>query len=227
MSEQYGCKIMCIVAHQDDEAQAAGAVLRETRQGNKVVVVWMTNGAKGWTLPGEITREEVIAVRRKEAEAALELLGAEGCFLDYEDGELAYEPETIKRVAKVIREYRPEIIVTHGTDTWHNDHNATSRIVTSAVSMASSRMTDLGSPRHITKSLYYFVVSRDAKPDFFLDISDMLEEKVAVRTIHKSQFPDSAEERYRAMAVVWGLEAWVKYAEAYQEPRKRVVQALP
>lgn len=218
---------MCVVAHEDDEAQAAGAILRETRLGNKAVVVWMTNGAKGWTLPGEITREEVIAVRRKEAEDALGLLDAEGIFLDYEDGELECDRETVRRVAKVIREHRPEIVVTHGTDTWHSDHNATSRIVTEAVRMASARMVDLGIPKHVVRALYYFAVSRDSRPDFFLDISDLLEEKIAVRTIHKSQFPDSAEERYRAMAVVWGKEAWVKYAEAYQEPQKRVVDRLP
>ena len=47
------CRLMCIVAHPDDEAQCAGAILRETPQGEWAVVVWMTNGSKGWSLREE------------------------------------------------------------------------------------------------------------------------------------------------------------------------------
>lgn len=227
MTRRRQCKLMCIVAHPDDEAQCAGAILRETRQGEWAVVVWMTNGSKGWSLPEKPEHEKVIAVRREEAKAALHILGAEGYWLDYEDSELSYNTDTILRVASVIRQYRPKIVVTHAQDTWHPDHQATSRIVTEAVRMAANQNAVLELPPHRTKSLYYFVANRQVQPDFFLDVSDLMDDKLAARTIHESQFPKAAQERYRAMATIWGSEAGVKYAEAYLEPQKRTVLRLP
>jgi len=218
---------MCIVAHPDDEAQCAGAILRETRQGEWAVVVWMTNGSKGWSLPDTPDHEKVIAVRREEAKAALHILGAEGYWLDYEDSELTYNYDTILRVATIIRQYRPKIVITHGVDTWHPDHQTTSRIVTEAVRLAGNELTLPTVPHHHVKSLYYFVANRQVQPDFFLDVTDLMEDKIAVRIIHESQFPKVAEERYRAMAAIWGAEAGVKYAEAYLETRKRTLLRLP
>lgn len=227
MTKRRQCKLMCIVAHPDDEGQCAGAIMRETRQDEWAVVVWMTNGAKGWSLPEKADHEKVIAVRREEAKAALQILGAEGYWLDYEDSELAYNADVVLRVASVIRQYRPKIVITHAQDTWHPDHQATSRIVTEAVRLSGSRLTMPEQPPHHVKSLYYFVGNRQTQPDFFLDVSDLMDDKLAARTIHESQFPKVAEERYRAMATIWGAEAGVKYAEAYLEPRKRTVLRLP
>lgn len=221
-----GCRIMAIVAHQDDEAQAAGAILRETMQGDRAVVVWMTNGCRGWCLAKEVTQDQVVEIRRKEAEAALEILGAEGCRLDYNDSELEYNQKSILLVAECIRRYRPEIVVTHAQDTYHHDHVTTSRIVTEAVRRAGSRLTMEEIPSHHVKSLYYFAVNPATKPDLFLDITDLLEQKIAVRVAHKTQFPDEAEERFRAMAVIWGRQAGVRYAEAYLAAQKRAIERL-
>lgn len=225
--KKYECKIMAIVAHQDDEAQCAGAIMRETRSGERCVVTWMTNGCLGWALPTEVTREEIIEVRRKEARLALDILGAEGRWLDYNDSELELNQDSILKTASVIRECKPEIVITHAQDTWHPDHITTSRIATEAVRRAGNPYTLEGIPAHDVRAIYYFAVNPASKPDLFLDISDLLEEKIAVRTIHKSQFPDEAEERYRAMAVIWGRQAGVKYAEAYFEAQKQPVARLP
>lgn len=227
MTKRRQCKLMCIVAHPDDEGQCAGAIMRETRQGEWAVVVWMTNGDKGWSLPDTPDHDTVIAVRREEAKAALHILGAEGYWLDYEDSELAYNPDTVLRVASIIRQYRPKIVVTHGQDTWHTDHQATSRIVTEAVRMAENRLVLAELQPHSVKSLYHFVANRKVEPDFFLDVSDIMDDKIAARAIHESQFPKVAQERYRAMATIWGAEAGVKYAEAYLEPKKRTLLRLP
>ncbi len=60
--------------------------------------------------------DKVIAVRHEEAKATLQILGAEAYWLDYEDYELSCNADVVLRVARVIRQYRPGIVVTHAQE---------------------------------------------------------------------------------------------------------------
>ena len=111
--EQWSGKtIMVVCAHQDDEIQLTGTMAMLIRNGNRILIVYYTNGNKG-TQDLEMTSERLARIRKAEAEAANGLVGIpreDLIFLGHDDGELEYVPrkELCGQVARLIRMYRPE-----------------------------------------------------------------------------------------------------------------------
>ena len=127
--------LLAVFAHPDDESNAAGGTLaRYAREGANVVLVSATRGELG--IPGLAT-DAAGAVRERELRAASAALGAcEVRFLGYRDGELAHadEREAVARLAALLREIKPQVVVTFGPDgiSGHADHVAVSRWMTAA-----------------------------------------------------------------------------------------------
>jgi LmbE family N-acetylglucosaminyl deacetylase len=119
-----------IVAHPDDEAIGAGALMRDLPG---VVVVHVTDGAPkridAVRRNGHETREEYARARRDEVLAALRLVGIPADrirSLGYVDGEAALRLVEISyAVAGLLDELRPEVVLTHPYEGGHTDHDAT------------------------------------------------------------------------------------------------------
>ena len=105
--------IMVLSAHPDDaEFGVAGTVARWTREGRQVVYVICTNGDKG-TTDRRLAPAQLSEIRQKEQQAAARVLGVrEVVFLGYTDQSLEDTPEIRKQVVRLIRIYRPNILVT-------------------------------------------------------------------------------------------------------------------
>lgn len=162
-------KLLCVLAHPDDEALGNGGILAKyAAEGIETYLVTATKGERGW--PGDASDypgEEALGKRRKaELLAAAQVLGLRHVkMLDYIDGELDQAPatEVVGQIVEQIRWIRPEVVITFGPDGGygHPDHIAISQFTTAALVEAASSDSpyhrDL--PPHRVSKLYYMVVS--------------------------------------------------------------------
>lgn len=131
--------LLGIFPHPDDESYAAGGTLaKASAAGAGVYVLCATRGGAGQNRTGEPAGGETLGdVREQELAAACAALGVHPPrVLDYPDGTLSTVdlPEAVGRVVQVIRELRPDVVVTLGADGvyGHPDHIALHKIVTPA-----------------------------------------------------------------------------------------------
>jgi LmbE family N-acetylglucosaminyl deacetylase len=137
--------VLTVWAHPDDEAYLAGGVLAALRDhGHRAVCVTATRGEAADPKATPAERAELAAVRTRELEAALGLLGvAEHHWLDLPDGGCAdVDPDVpVGRLLALVDEARPDTVLTFGPDgfTGHPDHRAVSRWVDQAVRRSATR----------------------------------------------------------------------------------------
>ena len=103
--------IAVIGAHAGDAELMAGGIAAEAiSQGLEVYFIHMTLGEKGHPT---LSPKEYGEQKRKEALLVAEKIGAKVIFMPYKDGELYYNERTIIEIAKVLREIRPKVVITH------------------------------------------------------------------------------------------------------------------
>jgi LmbE family N-acetylglucosaminyl deacetylase len=123
-------KLVVIVAHPDDEAIGAGAVLREF---TNVTVVHVTDGAPNddayAARKGFPSRDQYAEARRREVVAALGVIGIPESRIrgwGFVDGEAAWHlVELCHKVAELFEELRPDVVITHPYEGGHSDHDST------------------------------------------------------------------------------------------------------
>lgn len=216
--------ILVFSPHFDDESVGCGgAIARHVAEGDHVAVVFMTRGDTGNTTPGrEATPEQNEQIRKREADEALKVLGVQNRdYLDLSDGFMHWEAETVKRVAAMIRKYRPEIIYAPHPDEDHNDHKVTWRLVSDAVPRAAwSAFPELGEPWYCAELRGYEIWTPISAPNFYINISEYVEIKSQAILKYTSQacqiYNDAllGLNRYRG-----AMGAGVQYAEAFIRQR--------
>lgn len=162
-------KLMCILAHPDDESLGNGGILaRYAAEGVETYLVTATRGERGWTdserdYPGL----EALGKRREaELRAAASVLGIHRVeFLDYIDGDLDQAPaaEVVAKIALHLRRVKPDVVVTFGPDGayGHPDHVAIGQFTTAAIVKAASpnSLYSRDLTPHCVSKLYYMVAS--------------------------------------------------------------------
>src|SRR5438874_288590 len=128
-------RLLIIGAHPDDADYAAGGLAALYRAAGHVVkMVSLTNGDAGHhRQPGPALAER----RRREAAAAGAVIGATYDLLDNHDGELLPTLENRCRVIRLIRSFRPDLVLTHRPNDYHPDHRYTSQLVQDAAYMVT------------------------------------------------------------------------------------------
>ena len=213
-------RALALGAHPDDvELAAGGLVAAWTRAGVHVELACFTAGEKGSSDPGA-DPAEVARVRRAEAEAAAAVLGAAGVhFLGAVDGELEATLPMRLAVASLVRSVRPDVVVGH--DPWrrwllHPDHRAAGLLTVDGVVAARDPLYARGSglPAHRPHTVLLF--GTDA-PDEVVDITAVLDRKLAAVRAHASQTPDPEEtdRRLRTWAAAVGARFGLPAAEAF------------
>lgn len=120
--------IMFIGAHPDDpDALGGGTAMLYRALGHQVTMVSMTDGGAGHHL---MTREELVARRAKEAQAAAKVMDVEYLILPIPDAGLLPTLENRDMLIRLIREKQPDLIITHRPVDYHPDHRYTSQLVT-------------------------------------------------------------------------------------------------
>ncbi|MFC2069601.1 PIG-L deacetylase family protein [Chloroflexota bacterium] len=210
------------IPHPDDaELRMAGAVARWTREGKDVIYVICTNGDKGSSDPDTIP-EELARIREQEQLAAAEILGLrEVIFLRYPDQNLENTPELRKELVRLIRTYKPEIVVTvdHSSFYIHRDHRITTQVTMDAVfpiagTIAYTDLLEQGLYPHKVKEILF---CGSENPNYFIDITDTIDLKIAALRCHESQVGDRPQfgEMVRERAKMSAQGQDYKFAEGF------------
>ncbi len=217
---------MVVTPHPDDaEFGAAGMVASWVKQGREVVYVVCSNGDKGSSDP-DMTSERLAEIRKREQQEAARVLGVrEVVFLGYPDGGLEDTPDFRGALVRLIRKYRPEVVITadpYRKYLWHRDHRITGRVALDAVFPYAR--DHLSYPEHKAEGLEPHSVKEvllwgSEEPDTFIDVSDTFDVKMAALGCHASQvgqYWDIIEERMKDRAQKMGETQDLPLAEAFR-----------
>ena len=220
----------------DTEWGIGGTVARMAAEGKDVVYVVATNGDKGHMDPN-IMPDELAKMREQEQLKAAKILGVrEVVFLRHPDLGLEYTMEFRKEILRLLFTYRPHTVATcdpyqHVRYMTNRDHRILGRIVLDAVwptSLAPNAYRDLleeGYRTHIAKEILLW---QTPEPNFYYDISDYFETKMAAFCSHPSQIGDPVlpefADRIRETAEAAAKKTGCRYAEAFY--REDVLQRL-
>jgi len=176
-SSQKPGKIMAIAAHPGDGLFTMGAVLaQQISQGGAGILLSLSLGEKG--APKDIPVQRYGEMQRSATDKATRLLGAEAAFLTYPDAEIPFNEESTLAVCDVIREHKPDVIVTHWSGSWHKDHQNCHLIVRDAGFYAGLATLVRSRPPHPVSKVFYADNWEDATnfvPDTYLDIEAIYE----------------------------------------------------
>ena len=188
-------RAFALAAHPDDiEFQMAGTLILLSRAGFEIHYMTIANGSCGTV---QYSKEEIIAMRRSEAQAAAASIGAVFHESLVDDLAIYYEPGLLARVAAVMREVAPEILLLQSPQDYMEDHQNAVRLgVTAAFAreMPNFPTNPQRDPVAGPVTVYHAQPhgNRDplrqlVYPDLFIDISEVLAEKRAMLSKHASQ----------------------------------------
>lgn len=186
--------ILAFGAHPDDvELGCAGTLAKEISLGRKVGIIDLTEGELG-------TRGSV-EIRYKEATKASEILGISFREnLKMRDGFFKNDEEHQMQVIKMIRKYRPKIVLCNAIEDRHIDHGKGAKLVSDACFLSGLKQIETvldGEKQEAWRPnvVYHYIQWKDLKPDFVVDITGFMDKKVQAIMAYDSQFynPNSDE----------------------------------
>ena len=181
--------ILAIGAHPDDiELSCSGTLAKEVERGKKVGILDLTRGELGTRGTAE--------TRDQEAKDAAEILGVRmRKNLEFSDGFFSNNTAHQLEVIKVLRKYRPEVVLCNAIHDRHIDHGKGSRLVSDACFLSGLKKIETiyegnfqneWRPKHV----YHYIQWYDIEPDFVVDISGFMEKKLESVKAYKTQFFD-------------------------------------
>jgi bacillithiol biosynthesis deacetylase BshB1 len=241
-----GLDILAIAAHRDDvEQTCGGTLLKSALQGKRTGILDLTQGELGTRGSAED--------RKNEAEAAAAILKVSWrSALDIPDGRVENTWENRLKIARVIREQRPRVVILPYWKGRHPDHYTCSVVGYEACFLAgltkladSAETKRAGMNEHFAKlkphrpfKIVYATLYYDIRPSFVVDITAQFEARLESIYAYKTQFSDQEagkndfpahaeiRDRVAAMAGYYGLFAGVKYAEPFLQKEIGLVEDL-
>lgn len=226
-------RVLVVMAHPDDpEFTSAGTIARWTDAGAVTVYVIVTDGSKG-SNDRTMTADRLASVRQREQRAAAAQLGVgEIAFLGHPDGEIVPDIPLRHAIARQVRRYRPDVVITHDPSTYyfdayinHPDHRAAGQAALEAVFPtardwlnAPHLLADEGLEPHAVSEVW---LAGSREPDTWIDIGPTFDRKLAALREHVSQIPDmtALAERLRHRSASIAEGHGMELAEAF----KRIV----
>lgn len=173
LTDRKEMRILTIGAHAADQELAAGMIVAKyTAAGHKAFMLSLTPGEKGHPT---LTAEEYAEQKRREAAECCRKLGAEAIVLDYKDAELPYNDEVSLEVCDIIRDIKPDVIITHWQNSMHRDHRHAHKIAMDAAFFAALKRIERGKPAHWTRRIFFSENWEDMEgyePDIYVQISE-------------------------------------------------------
>ncbi|MFM1917725.1 MAG: hypothetical protein RJB01_1240 [Actinomycetota bacterium] len=226
-------RLLVVTAHPDDvDFGAAGTVGLWTRSGIEVSYAIITNGDAGGFDPA-IDRAEIPGIRQAEQRAAGAVVGVSDIhFLNYRDGELTVTHGLRRDISRVIRQVRPQRMLIQSPDrNWeriqasHPDHLAAGEAALCAIYpdarnpfAHTSLLQDEGLEEWTVPEVW---IMASPSPNHYVDITDVMDIKLAAIHAHASQLPDPAaiDQRVRMWTKTTAAEAGLgpdRNCEAFQ-----------
>jgi bacillithiol biosynthesis deacetylase BshB1 len=240
--------ILALAAHRDDvEQTCGGTLLRMAQKGHRTGILDLTQGEMG-------TRGSADEREREAGEAAKILSVAWREALDIPDGRVENTWENRLKVARIIREQRPRVVILPYWKGRHPDHYTASILGYEACFLAGLAKLDVnqnvsahlsfgeatgaGGAPHRPFKIVYATLYYDVRPTFVVDITEQFEARFQSLMAYKTQFSDQeagkdlfpaqAEIRARieAMARFYGMLGGVEFAEPFLQKEVGLVEDL-
>ncbi|QXP74754.1 bacillithiol biosynthesis deacetylase BshB1 [Tenacibaculum sp. HL-MS23] len=230
--------ILAFGAHPDDVELGCGATIaKEISLGKKVGIVDLTRGELGTRGSADI--------RDREAANSAEILGVSVREnLGFADGFFINDKERQLAIVKMIRKYKPDIVLCNAIDDRHIDHPKGSKVVSDACFLSGLMKIETELDGELQekwrpKQVYHYIQWKNIEPDFVVDVTGFMDKKEASVLAYSSQFfdPTSNEPEtpitsknftdsinYRAKDL--GRLIGVDYAEGFTSERYVAVENL-
>jgi bacillithiol biosynthesis deacetylase BshB1 len=230
--------ILAFGAHPDDvELGASGTIAKEVALGKKVGIIDLTRGELGSRGSAEI--------RDKEAKKGAEILGVSVREnLGFRDGFFVNDENHQIEIIKMIRKYKPEIVLCNTINDRHIDHGKASKLVSDACFLSGliKIETSLNGEKQEhwrPKQVYHYIQWANIEPDFVVDITGFMDIKMDSVLAYNSQFYDANSNepvtpitsknfldsiKYRAQDL--GRLVEVEFAEGFTVERYLAVNSL-
>jgi bacillithiol biosynthesis deacetylase BshB1 len=181
--------ILAFGAHPDDvEISCSGTLLKHIAMGKTVGIIDLTQGELG-------TRGSA-PLRLQEAEAARQLLGVSiRENLAMLDGFFEVNQENKLKVVKMIRKYRPQLVLANSIHDRHPDHGRASQLVSEACFLAGlpkveTALNGIAQEAWRPSAVYHYIQDRYIRPDVVFDVTPFMEKKIESIQAYSSQFFD-------------------------------------
>ncbi|UJH92248.1 bacillithiol biosynthesis deacetylase BshB1 [Antarcticibacterium sp. 1MA-6-2] len=179
--------ILAIGAHPDDvELSCSGTLAKEVDRGKKIGILDLTRGEMGTRGTAETRKEEAAAAAEILRLSVRENLGFRDAFFVNDE---AHQIEIIK----MLRKYRPEIVLCNAVEDRHIDHGRSAKLVSDACFLSGLRRIETSingeeqeawRPKHV----YHYIQWQNIEPDIVIDISGYMDVKLAAVKAYKTQF---------------------------------------
>jgi bacillithiol biosynthesis deacetylase BshB1 len=230
--------ILAFGAHPDDvELSAAGTLLKHQAAGATIGIIDLTEG--------ELGSRGTVDTRYAEAKAAGEILQLSVREnLQMGDGFFTHSEENLLKIVQQIRRFQPTIVFANAHSDRHPDHAKGSKLVSEACFLAglSKISTSWDGEEQIAyrpKAVYHYIQDHYLVPDFVIDVTDFVPQKMNAIKAYKTQFwdpnstepqtPISGEEFFEFLhgrMAQYGRSIGVKYAEGFTVERTLGVSNL-
>jgi bacillithiol biosynthesis deacetylase BshB1 len=224
--------VLAIAAHRDDvEQTCGGTLLRMASRGLRTAILDLTQGEAG----SRGSAEE----RGQEAAEAARILGVSWRqALDLPDGALENTLENRIKIARVLRELQPRVVILPYWQARHPDHATVATLGYEACFLSGLKKVDTGLAPHRPFKIVYASLYADVRPSFIVDITPFIEQRYQALMAYRSQYANQAagsslfvpeeeiRERTFAEARHYGLLAGVRYGEPFVQKEVGLVDDL-
>lgn len=182
--------VLLVGAHPDDcDIKAGGLTALYRERGHNVHILSMTNGEAGHH---EQSGVELADRRRREGEAAANVVDATFEMFNVPDGRLLPTLDERERLIRYVRRYEPDLLVTHRPNDYHPDHRYTAQLVRDAAYMVTVPSVCPDTPRLESDPVIGYFQDHFRKPtpfdpDVVVAVDDVIDEKVEMMHRHESQ----------------------------------------
>jgi N-acetylglucosamine malate deacetylase 1 len=180
--------VLAFGAHPDDvELFAGGTMAKMASLGYATGIVDMSRG--------ELGTRGTPSLRKQEAAKAAGVIGVKiRENLGFADGDVTVTAGARLKVIRVLRKYRPKIVLTHYWDDRHPDHANTSRLVAEAAHHSGLAKIKTGQERYRPRTLLFFKLPTNLAPSFVVDVSDFAKQRTAAIAAYRSQLFDPSSQ---------------------------------
>jgi N-acetylglucosamine malate deacetylase 1 len=213
--------ILALAAHRDDVEQTCGGTLiKMAERGFRTGILDLTRGEMG-------TRGTADEREREANDAARILKASWRRALDIPDGRVENTWENRLKIAAILREQRPRVLILPYWEGRHPDHYTAGILGYEAAFLAGLAKLPVDGSAHRPFKIIYASLYRDVRPSFVVDITDQFEGRFASLMAYKSQFTDQPagsdifpaqeeiRDRVESVARYYGMLAGVTYAEPF------------
>ncbi|HKO24015.1 MAG TPA: PIG-L family deacetylase [Chloroflexota bacterium] len=223
--------VLAIGGHAADMEFTAGAlVAKYALAGARAVFLHLTAGEMGHP---RLSGQEYARQKYEEAHNAAQVLGAEARFLPYADASLPCNDEVAYQIADVIREVRPQVVLTHWRGSFHSDHVNTHHNTMRALFLAALPAIARSHPPHSPDTVLFpenWEDMEDFDPNLYVDIDDVYDQWLEAANQYELFRGGISSFRYRdyyqALAIMRGCLSGYARAVALMRPKGALISRV-